>query len=149
MWFYANYIPLIKIGQTCSPVYTWSGPGTITPNPGQTPSVSAAGTYTLTVGVGGCNLPTDNVLVTNGALNTGYITWTGNVDTRWQVAGNWDCGGVPTATDLVIIPAAPIVINKPVINSGIFGHVYDIDIRGNTIDLTEIVTGGELEIHKQ
>ncbi|MCK5283718.1 MAG: hypothetical protein KAK00_10035 [Nanoarchaeota archaeon] len=41
------------------------------------------------------------------------ITWTGNTDTDWHTAANWDAGIVPTATDTVIIPN---VANKPILS---------------------------------
>ncbi|MBG7612148.1 heparin lyase I family protein, partial [Polaribacter sp. BAL334] len=41
-------------------------------------------------------------------------TWTGNINTDWATAGNWDTGVVPIATDNVIIPE---VTNAPVIGA--------------------------------
>ncbi|MES2776937.1 MAG: hypothetical protein V4722_22360 [Bacteroidota bacterium] len=40
-------------------------------------------------------------------------TWTGNVSTNWNIAGNWTAG-IPDATDAVIIPN---VTNDPLISS--------------------------------
>ena len=67
VWFYDTYIPLIRFGQSCTPVYTWSGPGTITPNPSATPSVSSLGTYNLSVNLGGCNV-TDQVVISSTTI---------------------------------------------------------------------------------
>ncbi len=41
-------------------------------------------------------------------------TWTGNVNTDWNEAGNWSTGTIPNATNTVIIPN---VTNDPVINA--------------------------------
>lgn len=38
------------------------------------------------------------------AASSGIATWTGAVDGDWNVAGNWDIGAVPAATDHVVIP---------------------------------------------
>ncbi|MES2774409.1 MAG: choice-of-anchor Q domain-containing protein [Bacteroidota bacterium] len=46
---------------------------------------------------------------------TATDTWTGCVSTDWAIAGNWQDGTVPTATDNVTIPN---VTNDPIINNG-------------------------------
>jgi hypothetical protein len=60
---------------------------------------------------------------------------------------NWDCGVVPTATTRVIIPAQVAVNRKPQINNGISADVLDIEIQGSTVDLLEVLNGGDLEVH--
>ncbi len=108
------------------------------------------GTVDIRVTASGCNGPSAQVIRTVnvgiGVLNTGFRTWTGLVNTLWEVPGNWDCGGVPTSADRVIIPAAPIGGNKPVINNGIVGYCLDIELQGNTMDLLTIPNGGLLNI---
>jgi len=60
-----------------------------------------------------------------------YITWIGGTgDTEatkrdWKTATNW-CGGVPTTTDNVLIPAAPE--NQPLISETGTGYVHSIII---------------------
>ncbi|MEO6406735.1 MAG: hypothetical protein ABIY51_04255, partial [Ferruginibacter sp.] len=48
-------------------------------------------------------------------------TWTGAVNTDWDNAGNWACGGVPTSTTDVTIPSGltnyPIVIITKALNN--------------------------------
>jgi hypothetical protein len=108
------------------------------------------GTVQIRVTASGCNGPsaqvTRTVSVGIGVLNSGFRTWTGLVNTLWEVPGNWDCGGVPTSADRVIIPAAPIGGNKPVINNGIVGYCLDIELQGNTMDLLTIPNGGLLNV---
>ncbi len=41
------------------------------------------------------------------------IYWTGNIDTLWNKAGNWNKNRIPTDTDHVVIPA---VANRPRLN---------------------------------
>lgn len=108
------------------------------------------GTVDIRVTASGCNGPSVQVVrtvnVVIGPLNNGFRTWTGLINRLWEVPGNWDCGGVPTLSDRVIIPGAPIGGNKPQIKSGIVGNCYDIELQGSTIDLLEIEDGGTLNI---
>ena len=69
-------------------------------------------------------------------------TWTGDIDTDWATAGNWD-NGIPTILKSAIIPN---VTNAPVINSSTNASVIDLTITepdGLTINLggTLIVDG--------
>ena len=68
-------------------------------------------------GEGGCVTPGSCAEITVTVLAPG--TWTGAVSTAWNEPGNW-CGGVPTFTTNVIIPALPA--NQPVI--ACFDPVY-------------------------
>ncbi len=50
---------------------------------------------------------TDNLTTTqNFALSVTSVTWNGNTDTNWFVAGNWTPAAVPTSVSSVIIPIA-------------------------------------------
>ena len=42
------------------------------------------------------------------------LTWTGNTDTDWNTAGNWNPATIPTAYAIITIPAEPL--RQPVIN---------------------------------
>ncbi len=66
-------------------------------------------------------------------INIGCIdgTWLGVFSTDWNDAGNW-CGGIPTATTVVIIPSTPP--NQPVI--GIIGGIA----KNITIDASATLT---------
>lgn len=55
------------------------------------------------------------------------LTWTGAINTNWHVDGNWDCGHVPTSTQDVVIPAAPV--NQPEILSGNIGECNSINVQ--------------------
>lgn len=84
-------------------------------------------------------------------INPGFRTWTGMaLNSLWQDAGNWDCGGVPTATDAVIIPETPAAGSTqiPHIKNGIVGHCFTIRVEGNIADRIEIELGGTLKVHQ-
>ncbi|TAE24975.1 MAG: hypothetical protein EAZ91_19805 [Cytophagales bacterium] len=40
-------------------------------------------------------------------------TWTGAVSVDWHTAGNWSPSGVPTASDVVLLPAISTIQNQP------------------------------------
>jgi hypothetical protein len=108
------------------------------------------GTVEVRVTANGCNGPssqvTRTVVVGPGQLNPPYRTWTGLENNLWQVDGNWDCGGVPTASDRVLIPTSPIGGNTPVIQNGITGWCLDIEIQSAALPLLEIQNGGVLRV---
>ncbi|HEX8460969.1 MAG TPA: T9SS type A sorting domain-containing protein, partial [Segetibacter sp.] len=63
-----------------------------------------------------------------------YGRWTGDIDTLWNVAGNWQCGMIPTLATNVIIPAGRT--NYPVIKSTIVGMSNNLNIEtGATITI--------------
>lgn len=71
-------------------------------------------TYTL-VSVTGSNCARTSSF-TGGSADVTVASakfWTGTTSTDWNIAGNW-CGGIPTASDDVIIP---IATNQPVISA--------------------------------
>ena len=43
-------------------------------------------------------------------------SWTGNTNTNWNEPTNWSMNAVPTATDNVTIPTAPVGGNMPTVN---------------------------------
>jgi hypothetical protein len=96
----------------------------------------------------GCNLAdgTQTTVTMTNAINPGFKTWVGYTDNNWNVDDNWDCYGVPTVSDRVIIPAAPLGGNNPVIFNGDTGNCLDIEVRGNTVDLLEIQDGATLNV---
>ncbi len=102
-------------------------------------------TYTVSSGCGSPTSATQSVMV-NGPTS-GTTTWTGNIDSDWRKPGNWtDC--VPGSGSHVIIPAAPVGGNLPVITIGVTGDCLDIDVQSTTSDLLEIQTGGFLNVHQ-
>jgi len=48
-------------------------------------------------------------------FNTTGYTWTGNTDTNWFVAANWNPAAVPTTTGSVVIPTAPVGNRWPIL----------------------------------
>jgi hypothetical protein len=52
-----------------------------------------------------------NFTITGGAT---AVTWTGAVDTRWELAGNWSPAQVPTAGTAVTVPVVP---NQPLVTT--------------------------------
>ncbi|MDQ8003606.1 MAG: LamG-like jellyroll fold domain-containing protein [Pedobacter sp.] len=84
--------------------YSWTGPGGFTSslqNPTLTYSLDAAGTYSVTVNVGGCT----DVARTNVVSSTVAGSWVGGNNTNWANAANWCNGVVPTASINVTIPS--------------------------------------------
>ena len=68
--------------------------------------------------------------------------WTGNINTDWATAGNWDKGVVPIATDNVIIPE---VTNAPVIGASTAAVCNNLTIT-ETDGLT-VSIGGTLTVN--
>lgn len=64
-----------------------------------------AGGYSVTItDAGGCTLTKSGTVSQPGACP---CTWLGTISDDWKVAGNWDCGLVPTDTCDVIIQNVP------------------------------------------
>jgi hypothetical protein len=77
----------------------------------------------------------------DSATATSNMIWTGTVSTDWNTACNWSPGGIPTATNQVIIPD---VTNKPNIASNLTATARSIILRvgsGLTNNGTLIVGG--------
>ncbi len=85
----------------------------------------------------------NNIWVMDPAVNDGYpylrafytpqpFTWTGNIDTAWEKAGNWSTNAIPPSGQNIIIPNVP---NKPVISSAVV-------INGITINPNSRLTVG-------
>jgi trimeric autotransporter adhesin len=119
-------------GGTEQYTYVWSPAtflsSTTVANPIAT-GVTNTTTYTVTAtGAGGCN-QSANVTVT--VLPPGVSTWTGAINTDWNNVGNWNCGGIPTITSEVVIPAGRP--NYPVIT-------LNVEIKKLTVDPATSVT---------
>ncbi|MCZ6701548.1 MAG: hypothetical protein O6940_00755, partial [Ignavibacteria bacterium] len=76
---------------------------------------------------------------------TGNKTWSGSINTNWNMGANWDGGNVPAANDKAIIPTGltryPIVTNGTVSIKGIkITGTGSLTIKGGTIN-----TSGKLE----
>jgi len=100
---------------------------------------STPGTYTVTNTidpVGGCG----TVSETSPVTIYDKLTWTGDVNTDWNVAENWSYDLIPELTKDALIPDVP---NKPVLSSGGNGMVKNITINSGS-SLT--VTGNTLQI---
>jgi trimeric autotransporter adhesin len=103
--------------------YTGTPTATVYANPAST------ATYTVTAtSTAGCQ-NTANVTVT--VLPPGVSTWTGAINTDWNNVGNWNCGGIPTITSEVVIPAGRP--NYPVIT-------LNVEIKKLTVDPATSVT---------
>jgi trimeric autotransporter adhesin len=85
------------------------------------------GTGVVTINTVAANQTLNLVSITNGTcpvilsgssvvnISTGG-TWTGITNTDWNTASNWSCGGIPTSSTNVTIPAS--AANYPLINTG-------------------------------
>ena len=122
-------------------------------------AASTPGSYTVTNTIapsGSCG----QVTATSSISIISDYLWTGASGTDWNNAGNWSCGIIPNQTNSVQIPDVP---NKPVLNAGSPGIVYNLVIEngsslvvtGNTIRVsgtitnsgTLNVTGGTVEMN--
>jgi hypothetical protein len=84
----------------------------------------------------GCNVPdTSTVATLTVTVSCTTNTWTGAIDTLWNVAGNWSCGIVPDTSMNVVIPN---VTNDPVITVNIVAGTKDIAIQAGG-NLTMII----------
>lgn len=126
--------------------YSWTGPNGFTSslqNPtltGVTSLDSGLYTVTFTHPVTSCF---STASTTVNVVPAGVISWTGAVDTDWNNAGNWSCGGIPTITSEVIIfggmPNYPVVnlnveIKKLTVKPGASVTVatgFDLKMNGN------------------
>lgn len=79
-----------------------------------------------------------------GAYEFSYVlsaaTWLGVVNSNWNTAANWQCGGIPSTTIDVTIPGS--VANYPIINSGTAALKSITIMAGASIT----VTGAALQI---
>ena len=106
-----------------------SGDGTFSDNsilnPVYTPGTNdiAAGTVTLTLTAEGMGVNISDA-VDQMELAISWVTWTGAVNSDWNVQGNW-CADIPTIHDQVLIPAA--AENQPVITSAT-AYVKDLTL---------------------
>jgi hypothetical protein len=74
-------------------------------------------------------------------------TWTGNTNTDWSTASNWNPAGLPTSNDDVIIPTSPSGGNMPTISTGLY-TISSLEIQASAI-LTQtggIITTEDIEI---
>lgn len=109
----SDYIGIDDVVISTPQAFSWSGPGIVSGGNTLTPTVNATGLYTITVTDGACTL-TDDVNVTIAPCT---YTWTGNVNTDWNNAGNWSTNIVPSPTDNVIIPDVSMASNNfPLVN---------------------------------
>lgn len=101
--------------------YTWSPSTDLSASTGATVTASPTATITYTVTAEdsyGCSVSgTVTVTVSGGGCTVN--TWTGASGSGgvgyWDIAGNWSCGHVPTASDSVEIPDVTIAPNQPYI----------------------------------
>jgi len=86
----------------------------------------------------------DNTSACYGVINieAAGITWTGATSTDWNDGSNWNTNAIPTATDNVNIPSAPV--NQPTLTTA--APVHSIALDGKlTIDATGILSiGGDV-----
>jgi len=109
--FTSGSTPTFQWQQSTDGGSTWTNQGS-TSNPLTFTTTGAMNNYQYRVIVGGCAAP-----ITSGAailkLNSSG-TWQGGKDTLWEEPLNW-CGGVPTPTTDVLVPA--VAPRMPVISA--------------------------------
>ena len=98
---------------------------------------STPGTYTVTYTIAATGSCTQ--FITNTTISVAIAgTWTGSIDNNWSNAGNWACGGVPTAITNVTIPRNLALY--PTINTSV--AVNNINIENSSL----LVVTGTLQI---
>ncbi len=102
---------------------------------------STVGTYVVVYTVqstGDCPL-----FITNTSIVVGTAgLWTGAIDTVWTKAGNWSCGGVPTAASDLLIPAGLAVY--PVITGTQALHSISIETGASVMVLGHMKINGSI-----
>ena len=96
-----------------------------------------AGTSVISYTVAGC--------AATALVTVSSMTWTGAVNSDWNIPGNWSCGFVPDANTAVQIPNVP---NKPLLTTGSTGSANNIvidpgaslTVTGNTIQISGSIT---------
>lgn len=142
-------IDLTVTGGTPTYVYSWAGPSSYTAS-SQDITGLAIGNYSVTVAdQNACSQSTVVTVSQQVPITAGYYTWKGITNTLWQIDNNWDCR-VPGPTSAVIIPAAPIGGNNPLITGGVIGECLTIRIMGSVADLLKIdtSTGSKLQVNE-
>jgi hypothetical protein len=88
------------------------------------------------------------VVITIATINPGSKTWVGAaMDNDWDNPVNWDCGGIPNTTSLVIIPPNSTPAGYfPIILSTQTALCKKITIEGPP-SMVQIQPGGELQVH--
>ena len=117
-----------------------NAPGFVVSNGGTTITVSAplgvtTGLITVT-SAGGTGSSPSNFIVPTAAT---AVAWTGAVDTRWELPGNWLPAVVPTAATDVTIPPVP---NQPVVTTP--AASANLTVQSGAV--TTIATGGYLTV---
>jgi hypothetical protein len=113
--------------------YTGTPTATVYANPSSTAIYTVTATSTP-----GCQ---NTANVTVNVLPPGISTWTGAINTDWNNVGNWNCGGIPTITSEVVIPAGKP--NYPVIT-------LNVEIKKITVDpgtSVTVATGFDLKLN--
>lgn len=87
---------------------------------------------------GAVNLAASSITIAMGCNTT--TSWTGAINTDWNISGNWLYFALPAPNNNVTIPAG--LTNYPILNSGT-GYVQNLTIE-NTASL--MVTGAKLKI---
>ncbi len=113
---------IISLTATGGSTYQWSN--SLGANNAAT--ITAPGTYSVTVtSANGCSA-ISNIVITSAISGS---TWTGEYDAEWEHEENW-CGGVPTSSSDVIIPAG--TPNDPVIHDEV-AEVRNITVSNGSV----------------
>jgi hypothetical protein len=142
-------IDLTVTGGTPLYVYSWAGPSSYS---AATQDITGlvVGNYSITVA--DQNSCTESAVIAVSQqipINSGFYTWKGTTNQFWEIDTNWDCR-VPDQTSYVLIPAAPVGGNTPLITGGVIGECLKIRIMGNVADLLKIDSdsGSKLQIYQ-
>jgi hypothetical protein len=110
--------------------YQWFINGVTAPGPGSSAApftADASGNYTVVGKNGSCYAQSNPFAVTITACTA---TWEGDVNSDWNIAGNWSSNAVPTATTDVIINPVVGPNVYPLISAGGNGVCRDFTMTG-------------------
>ncbi len=134
----------IGAASTFGNTYSWSPStglsSTTASNPNASPTITTTYTLTETVTSTGCS-SINKVVVTVNPVGQ----WLGTISTDWNVAGNW-CGGIPTSTTDVIIPAGALT-NEPSVYNLIPGPALCRNLTIGAGHTLSVLAGGDLKVY--
>lgn len=87
-------------------------------------AASSPGTYTITNTIA-ATAYYPSITATSSFTILNEMTWSGAINSNWNLDGNWTCGTVPTITQDVLIPNVP---NLPILSTGAVGTAHNIVI---------------------
>ena len=138
-------------GGSGSYTYSWDNGSTLSSTTVATPTATPTNATTYSVTVTDANGCTGNGSVTVG-VSSGTVTWVGGTSTDWNTASNWDIGGVPSASNDVIIPSGTANHCYTPTNGNVYAKDLTVKagatlvVRNTTSSSTKLSVAGDLKL---